>query len=83
MAIIVAVKHRRNGKEAKRLAEVHHGDLWGDRENKGRALWAGAMPTLAATILPHKAPSYPFVPRDYEVESKYSKGFFRGRIDVR
>lgn len=75
VAIIVAIKRRRDGKTAKPLAEVRHGELWGSREAKGVALWDGALPTLTQTHLPHKAPAYPFVVRDYDVEAEYTKGF--------
>lgn len=75
VAIIVAVKRRRVSKEAKPLAQVRHGDLWGSREVKGNALWDGMLPNLSVTLLPHKAPQYPFVPRNYDVEALYSKGF--------
>lgn len=75
VAIIVAVKRRRDVKQAKPLAEVRHGDLWGTRESKGNALWEGTVPELAGNLLPHKAPAYPFVSRDYDVEAEFSKGF--------
>lgn len=75
VAIIIGVKHRQIGKQAKPLAEVRHGELWGSREAKGAALWDGAMPELARTVLPHKAPAHPFVARDYDVETEYAKGF--------
>lgn len=75
VAIIVAVKHCSDSKTPKPLAHVHHGELWGSRDAKGEALWAGSLPALSATVLPHKAPAYPFVARDYDVEGEYSKGF--------
>ena len=80
VAIIIAVKHRpeamgRDSKAPKPLAQVHHGELWGSRDAKGAALWGGSLPALSATPLPHKAPSYPFVARDYDVEAIYSEGF--------
>lgn len=75
VAIIVAVKHRRDGKKAKPLAEVRHGDLWGNRDAKGEALWANSLPALSGTLLPHKEPAYPFVARDYDVEAVYAQGF--------
>lgn len=75
VAIIIGVKHRQTGKQAKPLAVVRHGELWGSREVKGSALWDGTMPELASTVLPHKAPAYPFVARDYDVEAEYTKGF--------
>lgn len=75
VAIIVAVKHRRDGKEAKPLADVRHGDLWGSRDDKYARLWDGTLSALANNLLPHKEPQYPFVVRDYEVEAEYDKGF--------
>ncbi len=77
VAIIIAVKHKRDpkAKDPKPLAQVFHGDLWGSREGKSEALWSNALAELAPTALPRKAPSYPFVSRDYEVEAVYSKGF--------
>ena len=75
VAIIVAVKHRHDGKTPKPLAEVRHGELWGSRESKGTALWESALPALVGTPLPHKAPEYPFVARDYDMEAVYAEGF--------
>ncbi|OAN56292.1 type ISP restriction/modification enzyme [Sphingobium sp. TCM1] len=75
VAIIIAVKHRRNGKAPKPLAEVRHGELWGTRDGKYARLWDGTTASLAATALPHKAPHHPFVLRDYDVEAAYAKGF--------
>ena len=75
VAIIVAVKQRQTGKTPKPLAEVRHGELWGNREIKGEALWGGAMLEVATNKLPHKAPAYSFVTRDYNVEAEYAKGF--------
>jgi predicted helicase len=75
VAIIVAVKHRYDSKTPKPLAEVRHGDLWGSRETKGEALWGRALSELIPTKLPQKSPAYPFVARDYDVESQYAEGF--------
>ncbi|KPL68312.1 DNA methyltransferase [Erythrobacter sp. SG61-1L] len=75
VAIIVAVKHKHEGKASKPLAEVRHGELWGSREAKSNALWESPLKGLAHTVLPHKAPQYPFLARDYDVEEEYSKGF--------
>lgn len=75
VAVIIAVKHRHNGKSKKPLAEVRHGDLWGSREAKNKYLWGGEMPDLSSNLLEHKAPQYPFVARDYAVEGEYIKGF--------
>lgn len=75
VAIIVAVKRRGSGKEKKPPALIHHGELWGTREAKNEALWTVTMPELANTALPGRAPAYPFVTRNYDVEAQYSKGF--------
>lgn len=75
VAIIIAVKKRSDGKKVKPLADVRHGDLWGSREAKNEALWAGTAPTLSATSLLSKAPDFPFVSRDFNVEADYRKGF--------
>lgn len=75
VAIIIAVKHKRDGKKAKPLAEVRQGDLWGAREAKYASLWDGTTESLIQAALPHKEPQYPFVVRDYTAESAYSAGF--------
>ena len=74
VAIIIAVKQRHSGKAPKPLAEVRHGELWGTRDGKYAQLWDGTTASLAATQLPHKAPQFPFVLRDYDVEAEYAKG---------
>lgn len=74
VAIIVAVKHHHDGKK-KPLAEVRHGDLWGSREAKNEALWRESLPELTPNLLLHKAPQYPFVARDHDLETEYAKGF--------
>jgi len=60
---------------SKPLAEVRHGELWGHRESKYAALWDGTPANRMTALLPHKAPQYPFVARDYDVEAVYAKGF--------
>ena len=74
VAIIIAVKHRSKSKEPKPLAEVRHGELWGSRDSKYAQLWDGTTASLASTPLPQKAPQYPFVLRDYDLEAAYAKG---------
>ncbi|WP_353199171.1 type ISP restriction/modification enzyme [Sandarakinorhabdus sp.] len=75
VAIIIAVKRKADSHTVKPLAEVFHGDLWGNRGGKYGALWAGSPTGLAPASLRHKPPAYPFVPRDYAVEAVYSQGF--------
>lgn len=68
VAIIVAWRKRRTGKETKPLAQVFHGELWGSRAAKTEALWSGTLESLAPARLEPKAPHYAFVPRDDELE---------------
>lgn len=75
VAIIIAVKHQRDGKAKKPLAEIFHGELWGNRTAKYEALWEGSFASLSPTSLPHKTPQYPFVNRNYAVEDNYNRGF--------
>lgn len=75
VAIIIAVKHRRHGKDPKPLAELRHGELWGTRDAKGKALWDADVSTASPEILAVKAPQYAFVPRDHELAEQYQKGF--------
>ncbi|MBI1402288.1 MAG: DNA methyltransferase [Porphyrobacter sp.] len=75
VAIIVGVKKRRRDKKPKALGEVFHGQLWGAREGKYEALWGGDAKTLMPAALPHMAPSYPFVPRDFDALAAYDDGF--------
>ena len=75
VAIIVAVKRRHGGKDAKLLAEVRHGDLWGSRDAKGSALWDGALPALISTLAQAKEPHFLFAKRDSKVEAVYHSGF--------
>lgn len=75
VAIIIAVKHKRDGKKPKPLAAVHHGDLWGARDGKYSALWEGTVESLMPVALPHKAPMFPMVQRDYDLEEAYLQGF--------
>jgi hypothetical protein len=63
------------GGEGIKLAEVWHGDLWGNRNVKNEALWDGTIKSLFPNTLPHQAPQYPFVTRDYGVQAAYEEGF--------
>lgn len=72
VALIIAV---RKGAGSDELAQVWHGDVWGSRNAKTQTLGEGALPHLAATLLPEKAPNYPFIARDYSVEDAYNQGF--------
>ena len=75
VAIIIAIKHRCDSKKNRPLAEVRHGELWGERNNKNDALWKGNASSLIRNLLSHRAPEYPFVARKYDVEASYQDGF--------
>lgn len=74
VAIIIAVKRRQGSSDKKPLAQVNHGELWGGRTSKNEALWTGLLSAFASSPLPHKAPQFPFVSREYENEPAYKKG---------
>lgn len=72
VALIIAV---RKGAGSTRLASVHHGDLWGSRESKGEALWAGNCRSTCPNRLVPKAPYYMLEPRSDDDIASYSEGF--------
>lgn len=72
VAIIIAVKKRGT---SEKMAVVHHGDLWGSRESKYQALFAGRISTNITQKIECRAPHFAFVPRSLELEKNYSKGF--------
>lgn len=75
VAIIVAVKHKAKGNASKSLAEVYHGEFWGDRESKYAKLWVGELKQSCQELLASSAPQHPFVARNLSLESIYSVGF--------
>ncbi len=75
VAIIIAVKHRRSGKAPKPLAEVHHGELWGDRDGKYSQLWDGNLKPLCAKNIVPSAPFHLFEEIDLKSVDSYQLGF--------
>jgi predicted helicase len=75
VAVIVAVKHKYAAGEDSSLAQVWHGDLWGNREAKNAFLWDGNLVGSMPTLLPNKSPQFSFVPRNYDGEESYLDGF--------
>lgn len=74
VAIIVAVRQKRDGKKPKPLATVRHGDLWGAREGKYAALWEGTQDTLViADATPQESP-WRFIPSGGQLEQAYLAG---------
>jgi hypothetical protein len=75
VAIILGVKRRAMTTKAKPLAQVLHGELWGDRETKYRQLWDGTAPALITSdVSPETAP-WRFKPTDKALEARYLSGF--------
>lgn len=75
VAIIVAIKHRRDGKAAKPLAEVRHTDVWGSREAKNTALWSNSLGSVEWHYVPPKHPQFYFAAKDFDLEAHYEYGF--------
>ena len=72
VAIIIAVKKKNSDKG---LAEVWHGDLWGSRDDKYKALSTSKMGELIAERINYTPPQYAFVPRNNELAEIYAQGF--------
>lgn len=72
VAIIIAVKKNtpRTG-----LAEVMHGDLWGERKAKYTVLAETSLTAPLFTKLNTSAPQYPLVKRDFSAFAAYQSGF--------
>ncbi|MFG0841169.1 type ISP restriction/modification enzyme [Pseudomonas sp. FYR_5] len=72
VAIIIAVK-KKDGPDG--LAEVYHGDLWGERAEKYKKLFDGSLSGLVSQRLNYSAPHYAFVRRNDKHMDSYEKGF--------
>lgn len=71
VSIIIAVKKKNAGDE---LAEVMHGDLWGDRANKYKALGEYGLTDGLFEPLETRPPRYPLVRRDWSRQASYQGG---------
>ncbi|MEE4537529.1 MAG: type ISP restriction/modification enzyme [Erythrobacter sp.] len=74
VSIIIAVKRRGNEKDGGGLADIYHGEFWGDRESKYASLWEGEFTQVCGNLLPAKAPQHAFVARNFSLESIYTHG---------
>lgn len=72
VAIIIGVKKKDGGEG---LAEVMHGDLWGDRSGKYQVLGDCGLTDGLFEPLEIMPPRYPFVPRDWSAMETYQQGF--------
>lgn len=71
VAIIIGVKKKDGGDG---LAEVFHGDLWGDRAGKYHALEGGKIEKML-THLDAPSPQHAFVRRNFKMLGQYEQGF--------
>ena len=61
------------------LATVYHADLWGEREDKYQTLNENDVETLMWEELTPVAPYFFFVPKDFDLQEEYDRGW---RVDV-
>ena len=62
-------------KKTNELAKVFHCDVFGKREIKYDFLLENSLKTVPYQELPNIAPNYFFVPKDFEEQKPYDKGF--------
>ncbi len=65
----------RNNSEKKGPGKVHHVDLYGTRDNKFEILNSATIKNLKWNTIEVADPYYFFVPKNFELEEEYSKGF--------
>ena len=73
VSINVFVKTGKKRKNA--LGDVFHCDFWGNREYKYEKLWESNLKETTFTKLICKEPFYFFIPKDYDLNQSYEKGF--------
>lgn len=73
VSIIIAVKKKSKGR--KKLATVHHADLYGKRAKKYEILTDNTIQSIKWQVLDHQEPHFFFVPKDFNTLSEYQKGF--------
>ncbi len=67
----------KTGKKKKnQLGEIFHYDLYGNRESKYDLLRNQTIKDIGFSKLPNVKPLYFFVPKDFEIQKNYDKGFF-------
>ena len=57
------------------LAQIHHFDLYGKRDDKYEFLRENSLDTIEWNELENKDPSFFFVPKDFAVQETYDVGF--------
>ena len=66
---------KNNQKKKGQLAEVYHADLYGKREAKYAFLAEHSLNTIKFTKVNYQYPLYLFIPKNYDGETNYNKGF--------
>lgn len=72
VAIFIGIKH---GENKQKLAQVHHADLWGSREEKYSTLWDNSLSSIKFNKITYTAPYYFFCPKNESSRKQYEKGF--------
>ncbi len=75
VSIIIAWKTKRAEDTKKPLAKVFHGDVWGTRKEKFKALSTKNLDSKLFQKIKPCAPDYFFTPKDYDLLEEYGKGF--------
>lgn len=70
----ISIFVKKSGKK-KSLGKAHHSELYGLREYKYKMLNENNIETIKWKKLDYKDPYYFFVPKDFESEGEYTKGF--------
>lgn len=73
--VTISVFVKTGKKKTNELGKVLHYDLYGKRNFKYNFLNENTLYTIPYSELPHKAPNYFMVQRDYLIEENYVKGF--------
>lgn len=74
VSILIGVK-KRTVSDSKSLAEIFHGELWGERESKYQKLWSSDLSSDLWKKLEPRAPHYMFVRRQHVLDAKFRAGF--------
>lgn len=61
--------------KSKKLADVYHADSYGLREDKYDRLENGNLKTTGFSKVEYEEPYYFFIPKDFNLEAEYKKGF--------
>ena len=72
--VAISIFVRRAG-EKKILGSVHHAELYGKREYKFKSLSESDLQNISWKKLNYSEPYYFFVPKDFESEADYERGF--------